>query len=305
MESESLFLVQQQFYLGDYRALASQRPHDPTELIYVIRALFALHKSDEALALIPSGSQNLSHRALRSLASYISSKSDEHLEELRDLCLEVEGEDISSVDTSTIKVSSATAFFLAGEIEEALSTLGAGTSSKDIECVALIVHIYLMINRADLARREYLAATKYADDALLIQMVEASIGLLTGANTYSAPYALFTEQASHPTSSTNPHLLAGRGVAQLLRGNHAEAIADFEQVLKDSASPDDTADTLANAVVAHSVSGGKPNAGDEYLNRLKKEFPSHPFLVKLEAQSRVFDEAAANYTVPALATTSA
>lgn len=46
-----------------------------------------------------------------------------------------------------------------------------------VRSVALIVHIYLSIARADLAKKEYEAAKKWADDSLLIQMIEATIGL--------------------------------------------------------------------------------------------------------------------------------
>ena len=46
-----------------------------------------------------------------------------------------------------------------------------------LNSVALIVHIYLSISRADLAKKEYEAAKKWADDSLLIQMIEATIGL--------------------------------------------------------------------------------------------------------------------------------
>ena len=43
--------------------------------------------------------------------------------------------------------------------------------------MALIVHIYLSIARADLAKKEFEAAKKWADDSLLIQIIEATIGL--------------------------------------------------------------------------------------------------------------------------------
>ncbi len=43
--------------------------------------------------------------------------------------------------------------------------------------IALIAHIYLSISRPDLAKKEYEAARKWADDSLLIQIIEATIGL--------------------------------------------------------------------------------------------------------------------------------
>lgn len=55
--------------------------------------------------------------------------------------------------------------------------------------VALIVHIYLSIARPDLAKKEYEAAKKWADDSLLIQMVEATIGLAVVSFSVIRPHA--------------------------------------------------------------------------------------------------------------------
>lgn len=55
------------------------------------------------------------------------------LEELRDLSVEIEGDDIEGDerDKALVKVLAGTAFARAGEIEEALETLG--TDTEDLE----------------------------------------------------------------------------------------------------------------------------------------------------------------------------
>ena len=169
-------------------------------LFYTVRSHIALENYDAALALLPSDSTDTQVRALRSLASYFETEddADKYLEELRDLCIEIEegyeGEEGDGMGSGLIKVAAATAFINEEELEEALTTLGAGLTCRDIErlgkilhasllahrsvhSVALIVQVYLSINRPDLAKKEYDAAKKWADDSLLIQLIEASIGL--------------------------------------------------------------------------------------------------------------------------------
>lgn len=72
------------------------------------------------------------------------------LDELRDLTIEAEaaaeeaeaggaGSDQEGADVGVVRVAAATAFIQEGELEEALTTLGAGTGVKDLEwCVYLV-----------------------------------------------------------------------------------------------------------------------------------------------------------------------
>jgi coatomer subunit epsilon len=55
------------------------------------------------------------------------------LEELRDLCVEIEGDDVDERDQGVVRVLAGTAFAQAEEIEEALETLGAGTDTENLE----------------------------------------------------------------------------------------------------------------------------------------------------------------------------
>jgi len=92
-------------------------------------------------------------KAVSALAHYIaattpsSSKSSEEaeaaLEELRDLSVEIEGDDLEASDKEKwlVRVLAGTAFARAGEVEEALETLGmSGGNETSIEaCVFLHV----------------------------------------------------------------------------------------------------------------------------------------------------------------------
>ena len=112
--------------------------------MYNARAYIALNQPKSALELIPEDFENISLRAVASLARYVdapdSTKAEAALEELRDLSVEIEAEDVdgSESDKALVKVLAATAFARAGEVEEALETLGSDT--EDLEaCVAFLI----------------------------------------------------------------------------------------------------------------------------------------------------------------------
>ena len=120
--------------------------------------------------------------------------------------------------------------------------------------MALIVQIYLSINRVDLAKKEFDRARKWAEDDLLLQQIEASIGLLTGKDSYSNPHSFYVEQLHNP-SLTSAHLLVSRGVTHLLRGEIPEAQSDFSEALKDGGG--EAGDALAGSIVAAELCGQK------------------------------------------------
>jgi coatomer subunit epsilon len=124
--------------------------------------------------------------------------------------------------------------------------------------VAVLVQVYLAIHRPDLARKEFDRAKQWAEDDLLLQLIEASIGLVTGKDNYSDAQAFFTEQLGNPSLSS-PHLLTSRGVTRLLRGEISEARSDFEEAISQQGGHEDV-ETLAASVVAAGLAPKKPDA---------------------------------------------
>ena len=129
--------------VGAWKALLAQ-PDDPTSpdhaqtILYKARALIAQNKTSQALSILPTDDTSLSVRAVRSLARYVSKKdTDKALEELRDLCVEIEEEGVDAEDKNLVKVVAGTAFAREGEIEEALETLGAGGNTENLDACVL------------------------------------------------------------------------------------------------------------------------------------------------------------------------
>lgn len=261
--------------------------YTPT-LVYKARAYIALNDPSGALDLIPSETEDVSLQGVAALARYVGapdeSLKDAALEELRDLCVEIEGEDSEAEqkEKDMVKVLAGTAFARAGEVEEALETLGAGTSHENLEAyvptllvpdvhssddmkiisVALIVQIYLSISRPDLARKELERAKRWAEDDVLLQLIEASIALVTGKDGYNDPHSFYTEQLANP-SLTSPHLLTARGVTRLLMGEVSGAKSDFEEAVSQLGGKPD-AETLAAMTVAAGLGPAKQIDVEQY-----------------------------------------
>lgn len=145
---------------GAYKTLISvtlppqSSPDYIPTLVYQSRAHLALNNPSAALSLLPPDSEDVTIKAVSSLARYIaattpsSSESSEEaeaaLEELRDLSVEIEGDDLDASDKDKwlVRVLAGTAFARAGEVEEALETLGlSGGNEESVEaCVSLPVY---------------------------------------------------------------------------------------------------------------------------------------------------------------------
>ncbi|KIP10017.1 hypothetical protein PHLGIDRAFT_125851 [Phlebiopsis gigantea 11061_1 CR5-6] len=294
MDSSELYHVKQQFILGAYQSLVDlplPSPNSPDytpTLIYKARAHLALDDPEAALALLPE-SEDVALRAVAALARY-----------LRDLCVEIEGEDGGARARWLVRVLAGTAFARAGEVEEALESLAAGSNRENLEAVAVTVQVYLALHRPDLARKELDGAKRWAEDDLLLQLIEASVSLVTGADAYADCHAFYTEQLANPSLSA-PHLLTARGVARILQGEIPAARSDLEEVQTRDA------ETLAALVVAAGLSGqkGSEAEAEQLWGQLSTQYPSFPMVKDVAQKAELFDELAARFEVPPLAVAAA
>ncbi|THH03473.1 hypothetical protein EW145_g6224 [Phellinidium pouzarii] len=310
MNTPDLYHVKPQFTLGAYKAvseLALPDASDPaytTFLFYKTRAQIALGEAHAAEALIPEETDSYVLKAVRGLAHYASATADGEgdgdavLEELRDLCVEIDSEEaLSEAEKWQVRVLAGTAFARASEVEEALETLGVGSNTESLEAISLVVQIYLSIARPDLAKKEYTQALKWAEDDLLLQSIEAALGLATGSDGYANSAAFYTEQLGNPSLSSS-HLLASRGVARLLRGEVSEAKSDLEEVLR---SDNGDEEALCASVVAAGLGANKKGEAEELFSQLSSKYPTNPLVREVLEKSSLFDEAATKFEVPPLA----
>ncbi|KAJ7577085.1 coatomer epsilon subunit-domain-containing protein [Mycena floridula] len=310
MDSSELYHVKQQFILGAYKTLINLSLPDPSSpdftptLLYQVRAHIALNDPASAIKLIPADTENVALKAASSLARYVeatdSTDKDAALEELRDLSVEIEGDDAeaSERDKASVRVLAGTAFARAGEVEEALETLGSET--EDLEAVSVIVQIYLSINRSDLAKREFERSKQWAEDDLLLQLIESNIGLVANKDGYHNTYSFYTEQLGNPSLSS-PHILTARGVTRILRNEFQEAKSDLEESLQQQNTDSETA---AAYVVASLLAAGRApksaeiHEADQLWTKFMEEHPAHPLAVSVAKKADLFDDVASNFVVP-------
>ncbi len=118
------------------------------------------------------------------------------------------------------------------------------------------------MNRADLARKEYMYAKSHDAESLLLQIIEASIGLVSGGIlplTLNSASHVYDEQAAAPGSLSNANIIASKGVANLLQGHHTEAESMFNEALLVDAK---NGDALVGLAVTKQLSA-KQKAADE------------------------------------------
>lgn len=96
---------------------------------------------------------------------------------------------------------------------------------------ALLVQIYLSINRVDMAKKVYDSTKQWGDDSHLVQQIEAWLGLRSQGPPLQQAYYFYDELLLAPSSSRSPAILAAHGAAHLLLGHLEEAQADVEQAL--------------------------------------------------------------------------
>ena len=110
-----------------------------------------------------------------------------------------------------------------------------------------------------MAKKQFERSKRWAEDDLLLQLIESTIGLVTGKDNYSNTSSFYTEQLGNPSLSS-PHLLTARGVTRILRGEIQEAKSDLEESLEQQKGD---VETEAAYVVAAGLGALKKNEADE------------------------------------------
>ena len=137
------------YFTGSYKPLIAAELPDKFSPDYLPTILYKARAqlfSDPpgALASLPKDDSSYPVRAIRSLATYFNAKSaghdeqkDKALDDLRDLCIEIEGEELDDDVKGTVRVVAAVAFVKEGELEEAQETLQGDGTMKNLESYAL------------------------------------------------------------------------------------------------------------------------------------------------------------------------
>ncbi|KAJ9665339.1 hypothetical protein H2201_004631 [Coniosporium apollinis] len=249
--------------------------------ILKLRAKIALGQYSQVLAETKSQPNNPDLAALHCLASYLqnSSNSDAPVSSARNLA-EKHG------DNLTVQLCCGTVLANAGANEEALALLAKHQGSLD--AVALIVQIHLQQNRVDLAAKEAKNARGWAQDALVVNLVESWVGLREGGEKYQQAYYVF-EELAQASATQSVQSLVGQAVSEIHLGRLAEAEAALQQARDLDGG---NADVLANTIVLNTILG---NDTTEFRSQLESVALKHQMLEDIAAKKQAFDAACAKY----------
>ncbi|KAF9995094.1 hypothetical protein BGZ80_003631, partial [Entomortierella chlamydospora] len=261
-DESALFAVRNLYYSGNYaqviseasssrvRASANQATAHQLDL-FLFRALIAT-KDYARVAQEITESHRLGLQALKAQAVYLDAVQsadatgrDAALAHLREM-LNVHSPEDPNPEASALEVKVVVGQVLASEglVEEALTVLLP--HNNHLESVAVVVQIYLQMNRLDLARKEVDSCKSWAEDAMLAQLMEAWVGLrVGGGDRYQNAYYIYEEIA---TSSTSPTVksLVGEAVCNIQMGQYPEAEGILQEAL--AKEPGNT-DAIVNQIV--------------------------------------------------------
>ncbi|KAI8081287.1 coatomer epsilon subunit-domain-containing protein [Halteromyces radiatus] len=301
MDEESvLFGIRNLFALGNYQALinevtSTRNLHSPDAKleaqIYLYRSYVAQGKYNLVLSDIQDTDADAGLKAVRLLSLYLQQKSkalptDDLVQQAKQFF-----EEGSHRVHPVVQVVIATLLVNAGKYDDALQVLHVRT--KKLECVALAVQIYLQIDRLDLARSEVNHAKSWAEDALLLQMMEAWVGLRVGGEKYQEAFYIFEEFGQSSTGQT-VRVLNGQATANLAMGRYPEAESLLLEALNKNS---DDPETLVNMITCSNLMAKTQDTTTRYINQLREVAPQHPFLVDLDLKSSLFDRSATRFSL--------
>jgi len=186
-----------------------------------------------------------------------------------------------------VQILCGTVLARAGDVEPALALLAKHDGSLD--AVALTVQIELARNRLDLAKKSALAARKWAQDSLLVNIAESWIGMREGGEKYQSAYYVF-EELAQADASQSVRSLVGQAISELHLGRLPESQAAFDQATAlDAKNPD----VLSNLIVLHTILG---KSTVEEKKALQSVEPGHQLLKDLAEKSSEFEKAASRYS---------
>mmetsp|Transcript_36745 Transcript_36745/g.37398 ORF Transcript_36745/g.37398 Transcript_36745/m.37398 type:complete len:238 (+) Transcript_36745:3-716(+) len=216
-------------------------------------------------------------RAVKLLASFMA---DPSTKELALMQMQEWMTDPVASNTATLQLISAILYMHDDNIKDAIKVIRHGVS---MEQCALLVQLYLRIDRLDLAQKQVKLMKGTDEDHTLTMLASAWTMLAQGSKAVDATY-VYEELADK--YSPSPLLMNGLAVAKMQQGLYEEAESHLQDALAKAQSDPDS---LANLVCVGQHLQRPPEVIARYLSQLKMKAPSHPLLSSLSIFESAFD----------------
>jgi len=235
-EVDELFEVRNNFYLGNY-AIAIQEANTLSDQFltsevnkierdtFLYRSYIAQRNYKIVLDEIDPHKSPLALQAVRILALYLSNPS-ENREIVLDSLKTWMGES-TSANNPTLLLIFGTVLSLEQKIEEAMKAVHL---SHSLEGIALLVQLYIQINRVDLAEKSLKDMQKLDDDATLTQLANAWVCIAQGGKKFTEALNIYQDLIEK--YSTTAPLLNGVAVCNLHMKKYTEAEKALNEALE-------------------------------------------------------------------------
>ena len=194
----------------------------------------------------------------------------------------------ASSPTPAVQLTTSQVLLSAGQTKEALQQVFQGSS---MEQLAMILQIYLKLDRLDLAKQQLSALKQKDEDAILTQLGSVYVSLATGAS--GAGDAVHVLNSLTEQYGASPFLLNLMAAGLMMQGEYAAAETKLQEFLRDF-NEVVIPDTLVNMIVCNVQQNKSP---DEYIGKLKTQFPTHPFNAGLDRVTAAFERESIKYKV--------
>jgi len=292
-EPDELYTLRNRFWIGQYQMAVSEgnsmtripeRLRDERDE-FVFRSYIAMGQPGVVLNELSRQSKiSPGLQVVKILAQYFANPNSRQsiVASLNDL---LQSNDPSVTNNPNIHLIASIIFQHEGNTNDAIRVIYHGLT---MEQNAMLVQLYLRMNRIDLAQNQLKLMQQVAEDATLTQLASAWVNLSTGGQKIQEAVLTYEELINKFGNSSL--LLNGLGVALMQSGRFEEA----EKILLDAASqnPSD-ADTLINMISCLQNLDKTPEVIDRYFSQLQVAAPNHPFVLQFQNLDNIFERQSA------------